>query len=157
MKIAIVWIGKTTESWIEEGINEYLSRLKHYITVETKEFGAIKKNSNFTEIQIKQKESDLLLSFIQPGDVLVLLDENGKMMRSRDFSQYIDKQMVGSVKRLVFMIGGAYGFSDEVYQKSQSKLSLSKMTYSHQMVRVIFHEQLYRAMTILKGEPYHHD
>jgi 23S rRNA (pseudouridine1915-N3)-methyltransferase len=157
MKIAIVWIGKTTESWIEEGIKEYLSRLKHYITVETKEFGAIKKNSNFTEIQIKQKECELLLSFIQPGDVLVLLDENGKMMGSRDFSQYIDKQMVGSVKRLVFMIGGAYGFADEVYQKSQSKISLSKMTYSHQMVRVIFLEQLYRAMTILKGEPYHHD
>lgn len=157
MKAAVVWIGKTSEKWLEAGIQEYLKRLKHYIPVEIKEFAYIKNSKNLTEEQQKEKEGIMLESFLHQGDVLVLLDENGKQMNSRGFSEFTNTQMCSSVKRLVFVIGGAYGFSKSVYNRSQYKISLSKMTFSHQMVRVIFLEQLYRAMTILKGEPYHHD
>ena len=157
MKIAVVWIGKTSEDFINKGIQEYLTRLKFYLGIEIKEFAYLKKAKNLTEQQIKTREGELLVSFLQQGDVVVLLDEKGKMYSSREFSDFIEKQMIGSAKRLVFLIGGAYGFGDELYQKSHFKVSLSKMTFSHQMVRVIFLEQLYRAFSILKGEPYHHD
>lgn len=157
MKVELVWIGKTSESWIEEGFQLYLKRLKHYIGFEIKEISNVKNSKNLSESELKVKEGELILSYLQPGDVLVLLDEKGKTMKSREFSSFINQQMIRSIRRLVFIIGGAYGFSDSVYDRKQYMVSLSKMTYSHQMVRVIFIEQLYRAMTILNGEPYHHD
>ena len=157
MKIELVWIGKTSEEWINKGIEEYLKRLKHYIGFEIKEFQYIKKSAKLSQDEIKVKEGEMLLSYLQPGDVLALLDEKGKAYTSREFSEFVNQQMLRSVKRLIFVIGGAYGFSEAVYNKKQYQASLSKMTFSHQMVRVIFLEQLYRAMTILNGEPYHHD
>ncbi|MBN2743341.1 23S rRNA (pseudouridine1915-N3)-methyltransferase [Breznakibacter xylanolyticus] len=157
MKVTLIWIGKTVEPWLQAGIDEYTGRLKHYLPFEIKEIASVKNAKNLDESQLKQKEGELILSALQPGDHLVLLDENGKQPSSREFSTIIDKHQHGMVKRLVFVIGGAYGFSDAVYAAANSKMSLSRMTFSHQMVRVIFTEQLYRAMTILKGEPYHHD
>lgn len=156
MKVALIWIGKTSEAWIHTGINEYIGRLKHYLNFELKEISGLKQSRNLTEIMIKSKEGELIEAHLQPGDFLVLLDENGKTYTSVELAQFIDKQSVNATKRVVFVIGGAYGFSDAMYEKCNHKLSLSRMTFSHQMVRVIFLEQLYRAMTILKGEPYHH-
>ncbi|MBN2164673.1 MAG: 23S rRNA (pseudouridine(1915)-N(3))-methyltransferase RlmH [Marinilabiliaceae bacterium] len=157
MKIVLIWIGKTSENWIDVGVREYQNRLKHYISFDIKEFPYVKNSRNLSEYNIKEKEGEQLLSFLQPGDVLVLLDEKGKEFSSREFSEYVNNQMIRSVKRLVFVIGGAYGFSESVYKQKQFSISLSKMTFSHQMVRVIYLEQLYRAMTIINGEPYHHE
>jgi 23S rRNA (pseudouridine1915-N3)-methyltransferase len=157
MKITLIWVGKTVEPWLQKGIEDYTGRLKHYIPFEVKEIASVKNARNLDEIQLKMKEGELILSALQAGDHLVLLDENGKQPTSREFATAIDKHQHAMIKRLVFVIGGAYGFSDAVYAAAASKLSLSKMTFSHQMVRLIFTEQLYRAMTILKGEPYHHD
>lgn len=157
MKIVLLVIGKTDESYLEEGISKYVSRLGHYIPFELKVLPDVRRNKGFSEVQQKQAEYDLLISQLLPGDDVVLLDENGKMLSSRDFAGVIDKKSIAGVKRLVFVVGGPYGFSTEMYERSNSKISLSAMTFSHQMVRLVFVEQLYRAMTILKGEPYHHD
>ncbi len=157
MKVTLMWIGKTIEKYLQEGESNYVGRLSHYLNFELREIPAIKNTKGLSELQIKQKEGELIVANLQMGDFIVLLDENGKKFSSVEFSNWIQKQfLVSSFKRIVFVIGGAYGFDDVVYQRAGLKLSLSEMTFSHQMVRLIFLEQLYRAMTIIKGEPYHH-
>lgn len=157
MKITLLVIGKTDEQYLETGIAKYLGRLEHYVPFELKIIPDIKNRKTLSEAQQKKTEGELLLAQFQPGDVVVLLDENGKTFSSRGFAKWIESQMNTGCKRLVFVIGGPYGFSQEVYEKANSKISLSEMTFSHQMVRLIFVEQLYRAFTIMKGEAYHHD
>lgn len=157
MKITLLTIGKTNAKYLQDGIDLYVTRLSHYIPFEYKNLPDIKTTKGLTKEKQKELEGELFLNNIHPGDVLVLLDERGKEMTSREFSTYIDKKMVTVAKNLIFAIGGPYGFSDEVYNRANEKLSLSKMTFSHEMVRLFFIEQIYRAMTILKGEPYHHD
>jgi len=157
MKIKLVLIGKTDSDFLKKGIDEYTKRLKHYIGFEMITIPDIKNTKNLSENQQKQKEGELILNQISAGDFVILLDERGKEFSSVDFSKFIEKQMISGLKNLIFVIGGPYGFSDDVYKKANSKFSLSRMTFSHQMVRMIFVEQLYRAMTIIKGEPYHHN
>ena len=156
MKAVLVVIGKTDENYLSTGIEKYLNRLKHYISFEFKIIPDLKKTKNLSENQQKNLEGNNIIQTFNSGDYIILLDEKGKEYSSVDFSEFIEKRMLSGVKRLVFVIGGPYGFSDEVYLKANGKISLSKMTFSHQMVRLIFTEQLYRAMTILKNEPYHH-
>ena len=150
-------IGKTDEAYLETGISKYISRLKHYTQFEMKVIPDIKNRKTLSEAQQKKLEGELLLAQLQPGDDIILLDENGKTFSSRGFSQWLERQMYTGCKRMVFIIGGPYGFSQEVYEHANAKISLSEMTFSHQMVRLVFTEQLYRAFTILKGESYHHD
>ncbi|MCG9972620.1 23S rRNA (pseudouridine(1915)-N(3))-methyltransferase RlmH [Christiangramia crocea] len=156
MTIKLVCIGKTDKKELEDLIDIYSKRLKHYIKFEMEIIPDLKKTKNLDEQQQKSKEGELILSGIQNSDFLVLLDENGKQFTSETFSEYIQKRMNTGLKRLIFVIGGPYGFSEEVYKRADSKVSLSKMTFSHQMVRLFFTEQLYRVFTILKNEPYHH-
>ncbi len=157
MKIKLVVIGKTDDRHIIEGLVKYQTRLKHYISFEYIELPDVKKNRNLSQEQQKKMEGTILLNTINPGDFVVLLDEKGKMFTSREFAAYTEKRMISGTKHMVFIIGGPFGFSDEIYNMANAKVSLSKMTFSHQLVRLIFFEQLYRAMTILKNEPYHHD
>lgn len=156
MTVKLVCIGKTDKKELEDLIKIYSDRLQHYIKFEFEIIPDLKKTKNLDENQQKFKEGELILSGLQNSDFLVLLDENGKQFSSESFSEYIQKRMNTGLKRLVFLIGGPYGFSEEVYNRADSKISLSKMTFSHQMVRLFFTEQLYRAFTILKNEPYHH-
>lgn len=157
MKIALVVIGKTDANYFMQAINEYTNRLIHYIPFEMVVIPDIKNVKNLSEPQQKEKEGELILKTVQPGDQLVLLDEKGKDFTSMQFSVYIEKKMHTVNKRLVFVVGGPYGFSEAVYKAASEKISLSKMTFSHQMIRLIFVEQIYRAMTILNNEPYHHE
>ena len=157
MKVMLLVIGKTDEKYLEIGISKYIDRLKHYLPFELKVIPDIKNVKNLSEAQQKVKEGELILGQLQNTDEVVLLDENGKLHSSRSFAGFIEQKMIHGVKRVVFVVGGPYGFSDEVYQKASGKISLSKMTFSHQMVRLLFVEQLYRANTILKNQPYHHD
>ncbi len=150
-------IGKTDEAYLETGISKYISRLEHYTQFEMKVIPDIRNRKTLSEAQQKKLEGDLILSHLMPGDDIILLDENGKTFSSRGFSQWLERQMNTACKRMVFIIGGPYGFSQEVYDRANAKISLSTMTFSHQMVRLVFTEQLYRAFTILKGERYHHD
>ena len=156
MTIKLLAIGKTDNKQLQTLIADYQKRLGHYIKFDFEIIPDLKKAKNLSEIQQKQKEGELILSRINPTDILILLDENGKQMDSVVFSQYLQKHMNSGIKQLIFVIGGPYGFSEEVYNKAQGKLSLSKMTFSHQMIRLFIVEQLYRAFTILKNEPYHH-
>lgn len=156
MKVQIICVGKTSFDYISEGIKLYEKRLQHYLPLEWIELPEIKKNKHWTHEQIKKVEGELLLKKTPTDAIVTLLDVKGKNISSEDFSQFVNQRMLSGLKTLTFIIGGAYGFSEEVYQRSQFKLSLSKMTFSHQLVRIVFLEQLYRAMTILKGEPYHH-
>lgn len=156
MKISVIAIGKTDDPDLASLIDQFRNRLKHYVNFEFILIPDIKKVKNLSQSQQKQREGGLLLAQIQSGDRVILLDEKGKQMDSVAFSKLLQKQMNSGIKRLVFIIGGPYGFSQEVYQAAHSKLSLSAMTFSHQMVRLFFIEQLYRAYTILKNEPYHH-
>ena len=156
MKILLLVIGKTDEDYLITGIKKYVGRLGHYVSFEMKEIPDIRNRKTLSEEQQKKSESFLLLSQFQVGDYIILLDENGKQFTSVDFSENLEKLMASGSKRIVFVIGGPYGFSQDVYAKANAKMSLSPMTFSHQMVRLIFVEQLYRAFTILKGEPYHH-
>lgn len=156
MKIILLLIGKTDASYLAEAVEEYRSRIAHYIPFELVVLPDIKNSRNMGETQQKEREGGLILKQLQPGDCLVLLDENGSELSSVQFASYIGKKMQAVPKRLVFVIGGPYGFSGEVYKASKEKISLSRMTFSHQMVRIIFLEQLYRAFTILNNEPYHH-
>ena len=156
MKIKLLAIGKTDNKALQSLMDEYQQRLKHYIRFELEIIQDIKNVKNLSESQQKEKEGELILSKIQPTDELMLLDENGLEFTSVAFSNYLQKKMNAGTKQLVLVIGGPYGFSDAVYAKSQGKISLSKMTFSHQMIRVFIIEQLYRAYTILKNEPYHH-
>ncbi|WP_191858931.1 23S rRNA (pseudouridine(1915)-N(3))-methyltransferase RlmH [Hanstruepera ponticola] len=156
MTIKLLAIGKTDNKQLQTLIADYQKRLRHYIKFDFEIIPDLKKAKNLSAIQQKQKEGELILSRINPTDILILLDENGKQMDSVVFSQYLQKHMNSGIKQLIFVIGGPYGFSEEVYNKAQGKLSLSKMTFSHQMIRLFIVEQLYRAFTILKNEPYHH-
>lgn len=157
MKIALIVIGKTDAGYFVEAINEYKNRLVHYIPFEMVVIPDIKNAKNLSESQQKEKEGELILKTLQAGDYLVLLDEKGKEFTSMQFSAYIEKKMHTVPKRLVFVVGGPYGFSEAVYKAAGEKISLSKMTFSHQMIRLIFVEQIYRAMTILNNGPYHHE
>ncbi|WP_438972094.1 23S rRNA (pseudouridine(1915)-N(3))-methyltransferase RlmH [Polaribacter sp.] len=157
MKIKLLAIGKTDHKQLSLLIDEYKNRLKHYIKFEIETIPDLKNAKNLSEIQQKNKEGELILKKIQATDVLVLLDDKGKEFTSIEFSKYLQKKMNAGIKQLVLVIGGPYGFSEAVYEKAQSKLSLSKMTFSHQMIRLFIVEQLYRGFTILKNEPYHHE
>lgn len=156
MTIKLLTIGKTDNKHLQMLIDDYTKRLSHYIKFEFDIIPDLKKVKNLTEAEQKQKEGDLILSKLTNTDVLILLDENGKQYDSIGFSSYLQKHMNSGIKQLVFVIGGPYGFSEEVYAKAQGKISLSKMTFSHQMIRLFVVEQLYRGFTILKNEPYHH-
>ncbi len=157
MKILVLFLGKTGKSYIKEGIDDYLNRIKFYLPLEVRIIPDLKKSNNLTIEMQKEKEGQLILSHINKGDQLVLLDERGVEYSSVEFSKWIEKKMISSIHQLVFAVGGAYGFPDAVYQRADYKISLSKLTFSHQMVRMIFAEQMYRAMTIIKNEPYHHE
>ena len=157
MKIKLLAIGKTDDNSLIKLIDTYQSRLKHYIKFELSVIPDIKNAKNLSENQQKEKEGELILKQIQPTDQLILLDDKGKEFSSIEFSKYLQKKMNSGIKQLVFVIGGPYGFSEEVYKKSNGKISFSKMTFSHQMIRLFVVEQLYRGFTILKNEPYHHE
>jgi len=157
MKIKLLAIGKTDNPALEQLFQLYQKRLKHYIKFELEIIPDIKNVKNLSKMQQKEKEGELILKRLQPTDLLVLLDEKGKEFRSIEFSNYMQKKMNSGIKQLVFVIGGPYGFSQNVYQKANEKISLSKMTFSHQMVRLFLIEQVYRAFTIIKNEPYHHE
>lgn len=156
MNIKLLAIGKTDNKNLQILIEEYTKRLSFYIKFELEVIPDIKNVKNLSESQQKEKEGELILSKLVATDQLILLDENGKSFSSVGFSDFLQKKMNAGIKTLVFVIGGPYGFSEEVYQKSNGKISLSEMTFSHQMVRLFFIEQLYRGFTILKNEPYHH-
>ncbi len=156
MTIKLLAIGKTDNNQLQSLIEDYQKRLRFYIKFDVEIIPDIKNVKNLTENEQKKKEGALILNQLKSSDVLILLDETGKQMDSVRFSLYLQKHMNSGIKRLVFVIGGPYGFCKEVYHKAQGKLSLSKMTFSHQMVRLFFIEQLYRGFTILKNEPYHH-
>ena len=156
MKIKLIVVGKTNVKYLKDGENEYEKRLKHYVKFEELVVGDVKNARNLTQQELNIKEGALILSKIENIDFVVLLDDKGKQFSSYEFSNFIDQKILRSTKSLVFVVGGAFGFSDEVVKRANIKLSLSKMTFSHQMVRMIFKEQLYRAFTIIKGEKYHH-
>ncbi len=157
MKITLLVTGKTEEKYLIEGIEKYLNRLKHYIGFNMIVIPDVKNTKNLSEAQQKVKEAEMMLKHINNPDTVILLDEKGKKYTSVLFSNYLNKQMIGSVQHLVFVIGGPYGFDETVYKRANGSMSLSDMTFSHQMVRLFFVEQLYRAFSILKGEPYHHE
>ena len=157
MKTQLILVKKTTDPHIAALIDDYVGRLKHYIGFDITVVPELKNNKKMTEEQQKQLEGQQIIRCLQPGDHLVLLDERGKELRSVEFADWMAQKMNTVAHRLVFVIGGPYGFSDEVYAAAREKLSLSKLTFSQQMVRLIFVEQLYRAMTIIRGEPYHHE
>ena len=157
MKISLLCIGKTDDRYIQEGIEKYLKRLKHYVGFQLVELPDIKNAKNLSETQQKEREGELLQKHIGSQDFVVLLDERGKEFRSVEFSAYLEQKMVTSTAYLVFVIGGPYGFADSIQQRANYTLSLSKMTFSHQMIRLFFVEQLYRAFSIMRGEPYHHE
>lgn len=156
MKFKLICIGKTGKRFLVDGENEYIQRLKHYCKLEKIELPDIKNAKKLTNDEVKNAEGKMLLEKVEQGEQIILLDENGSTFSSVEFSKFIQKRMNQGGKGITFIIGGAYGFSQEVYDRAQFKISLSKMTFSHQMIRVIFLEQLYRAHTILRGEPYHH-
>ena len=156
MNIKLLTIGKTDNKELQSLIDDYSRRLSFYIKFDLEIIPYIKNVKNLSESEQKEKEGELILSKLTPTDQLILLDENGTTFSSVDFSDYLQKKMNSGVKTLVFVIGGPYGFSDDVYQKAHGKISLSQMTFSHQMVRLFFIEQLYRGFTILRNEPYHH-
>jgi len=157
MTIKLLAIGKTDNKELQKLIFIYENRLKHYIKFELEIIPDIKNSKNLSEKQQKEKEGEQVLKKLNTTDVLVLLDEKGKQYSSVTFSKFLQKKMNSGIKQLVFVIGGPYGFSEAIYQKAQGKISLSSMTFSHQMVRLFFVEQLYRGFTILRNEPYHHE
>jgi 23S rRNA (pseudouridine1915-N3)-methyltransferase len=156
MQIVFLVVGKTNDKYLMDGIAEYEKRLKRYIPFKPEVIPEIKRNKGLAENELKTKEGNEILGKLQNGDFVVLLDENGKSFGSVAFAKHLQKRMNGGYKRIVFVVGGPYGFSPEVYNRANEKLSLSAMTFSHQMVRLFFTEQIYRAFTILRNEPYHH-
>lgn len=156
MTIKLLTIGKTDDHALQNLIHTYVTRLEHYNKFELEIIPDLKKTKNLSVDQQKTAEGKLILDKVNTSDFVVLLDENGKQFSSEGFSEYIQKRLNSGMKQLIFVIGGPYGFSEEVYSRADGKLSLSKMTFSHQMVRLFFVEQLYRAFTILRNEPYHH-
>jgi len=157
MKITLLTVGKTDVKWVKEGLQLYISRLSHYTKFAMVEIPELKNVSALSKDEIKVREGELILKSIRPEDHVVLLDEHGEQFTSINFASKINSHISRVGSDIVFVVGGAYGFSEPVYKRSNSMISLSKMTFSHQMVRVIFVEQLYRAFTIIKGEPYHHE
>lgn len=156
METSLMVIGKTTSKYIISGIDEYVARVKHYLPFELQVIPDIKGTRGMTPERQKEEEGKLILSRLTKGDALILLDERGKELTSVEFSEYMSKKMSSGLKRTVFAVGGPYGFSKDVYARADGMLSLSRMTFPHELVRLFFVEQLYRAMTILRGEPYHH-
>ena len=157
MKITLLTVGRTDIKWVKDGLEMYVSRLKHYINFDLVEIPELKNVGALTKDQIKHKEGELILKGVRSQDELILLDEHGKEFRSLEFAKSLEDRISRGSRDIVFVIGGAYGFSEEVYGRADAKISLSKMTFSHQIVRAIFAEQLYRAFTIMRGEPYHHE
>ena len=150
-------IGNTDKKYMKEGIDDYVKRLSFYLPFETRVIPDLKNRNNLSVELQKEKEGQLILNLIIPGDFMILLDERGSEFSSLEFSKWIEKKMISGIRQLVFVIGGPYGFSKMVYQRADFKISLSQLTFSHQMVRLVFVEQIYRAMTIIKNEPYHHE
>ena len=157
MKIKLIVVGKTNATYLVEGEREYERRLRHYTKFEEIIITDVKQSGKLSENELKKKEGQMILSKLENGEHVVLLDDKGKHYSSVDFAQLLQQKMNSGLKSLVFVVGGAFGFSDEVYQRANSKVSLSKMTFSHQMIRLIFKEQLYRGFSILRGEKYHHE
>ena len=157
MKIKVLAIGKTDDKNLQQLIASYESRLRHYVKFELELIPDVKNAKNLSEKEQKEKEGVLILKKINASDQLILLDENGTMHTSKEFSKFMQKKMNSGIKQIVMVIGGPYGFSNEVYKKAQGKISFSKMTFSHQMIRLFVVEQIYRAFTILRNEPYHHE
>jgi len=157
VKTFLLAINRTNEQWLGTGITDYLNRVGRYIPFREIIIRDIKKSRDMSPMMVKEKEGAIILGNIGDGDMLVLLDENGVQLTSREFAGFMQKQMLGSTRNLFFVIGGAFGFSDAVISRADMKIALSRMTFSHQMARLIFAEQLYRALTILNNEPYHHD
>ena len=156
MKVTLLAIGKTEADYLQTGESQYLNRLKHYLSFDYKVLPALKKGASMSRDEVKRKEGEQLLAQLETGDFVVLLDERGREFTSRTFADFLQKRMNAGTRHLVFIIGGAFGFSDAVYERANQKVALSQLTFSHQMVRLFFLEQLYRGMTILKGEKYHH-
>lgn len=157
MTVTLLVIGKTNVDFVIAGIAEYSKRLQRYIKYDISVLADVKGASSLTSAQLKEAEADRLLDSLKGYDAVVLLDERGRELRSSEFASYLDKRMVGGTRRLCFVVGGAYGYSDRVYALYKERLSLSKMTFSHQMIRLLFTEQLYRGFSILNGSPYHHE
>lgn len=157
MKIHLIVVGKTTDKHIEALVADYAARVGHYVPFSIEVIPEIKNTKALSEAQQKEREAELILKALREGDYLVLLDEGGREFRSVDFAGYLQQRQHTVSKRMVFVVGGPYGFAQSVYARAAEKLSLSRMTFSHQMVRLFFVEQVYRAMTILRGEPYHHE
>ncbi|WP_024994085.1 23S rRNA (pseudouridine(1915)-N(3))-methyltransferase RlmH [Phocaeicola paurosaccharolyticus] len=157
MRFTLLVVGRTVDSNYISLIEDYIGRLKHYTSFDMEVIPELKNTKSLSNEVQKEKEADLILKAVQPGDTVVLLDEHGKEFRSIEFSQWIEKKMNVVNKRAVFIIGGPYGFSQRIYDIASEKISLSKMTFSHQMIRLIFVEQLYRAFSILNNSPYHHE
>ncbi len=157
MKISLLTVGKTDSGWVREGLETYASRLRRYIPFSVIEIPDLKNAASLSKEQVKEKEGESILGNTGPRDSVILLDERGKEYTSIEFAKEIERMMVSGGKNIVFVTGGAFGFSDAVYARCDGKVSLSKMTFTHQMVRAVFTEQLYRAFTIIKGEPYHHE
>ncbi|MCX6245349.1 MAG: 23S rRNA (pseudouridine(1915)-N(3))-methyltransferase RlmH [Bacteroidetes bacterium] len=157
MKVKLLVIGKTDEPYIRKGLDEYESRVKRYLSFEMVEIPGLKNALHLSKQEWKAKEAAKILPFLSPSDIIVLLDETGKEMTSVEFSSFLNQKFSSSAKNLVFIIGGPYGFDDSVRKMAGFQLSLSRMTFSHQMVRLFFLEQLYRALTILRNESYHHE
>ncbi len=157
MKIVLMVVGKTTDAHFEESIKDYSARIRHYVKFDLEVIPALKNTKGLSEAEQKEREGALIRQCIQPGDYVVLLDEHGAERRSMEFAAWMQKKMAAGYRRIVFLVGGPYGFSDSIHKIGAEEVSLSKMTFSHQMIRVLFTEQIYRAMTILHGEPYHHE
>ena len=156
MKTLLIQVGKTVNKHFQAGINDYVERISHYMPFDVVTIPELRNTKNLTEDQQKQAEGELILKQLQPSDTVVLLDEHGQQFRSVDFARWL-QQKQNTARRLIFVIGGPYGFSPAVYSRANEQISLSLMTFSHQMIRLTFTEQIYRACTIIKGEPYHHE
>ena len=157
MKTILLVVGRTTDKHFLASIEEYVSRVNHYMPFSREVIPELKDTKKLSEQEQKQRESELIQKTLQPSDYLVLLDEHGTEYRSVEFAQWIQKKLASSPRRLIFLVGGPYGFANNIYEIAKEKISISKMTFSHQMIRLLFVEQIYRAMTILNGEPYHHE
>jgi len=157
MKIMFWFIGKTADNYLDEGLQRFEKRLKHYLPVEVEVLADVKGGGKLPPEQLKLREAEAVLARLKPEDALILLDERGNSYRSAEFARWLDQQLQQPYRRLILLVGGAYGFAPALYERSQSMLSLSKMTFSHQMVRLFLLEQVYRAMTILRNEPYHNE
>ena len=156
MRITFLWVGKTSENWLQEGIEVYLKRLKHYIQLSVNIIPASKNMPKNDPVKQKEMEGEAILGKVASSDEVYLLEERGHMYTSEDLAEFLQKKMTASVRHIVFVAGGSYGFSEKVYNRANGLISFSKLTFSHQMIRLLLCEQVYRAFTILRGEPYHH-